>query len=155
MTQQITNAERAEGLVKGYMLGSLGVGLVPYPAVDMAVLVAIQLKMLHNLAKIYAVDFSQELAKEVVTSCLGGVFPVSMASQLSRFIPVYGVLVKGVSTAAFAGAFTYAVGKLFIQHFESGCTFLTLDPAQVKAYFASEFAQGKVEVNKNFVGIKP
>ncbi len=155
MTEQITNADRAEGLVKGYMLGSLGIGLVPYPGVDMAVLVAIQLKMLHNLAKLYEVDFSNELAKEVIASCLGGIIPGALSSQLSRFIPVYGVLVKGISTAAFAGALTYAVGKLFIQHFESGCTFLTLDPAQVKAHFAHEFEQGKVEVNKNFVGIKP
>jgi uncharacterized protein (DUF697 family) len=155
MTEQITNADRANGLVKGYMLGALGVGLVPYPGVDMAVLVAVQLKMLHSLAKIYAIEFSDELAKEVVTACLGGVIPVSLSSQLSRFIPVYGVFIKGVSTAAFSGAFTYAVGKLFIQHFESGCTFLTLDPHQVKAHFATQFEQGKVEVNKNFVGIKP
>lgn len=158
MAEQIAKIDKANALIKGYMLGSLGVGFVPAPMLDMALLVGVQLKMLHSLSKVYDVEFSEELAKEVVTSCLGSVSSVSLSvnfAQSLKFIPVYGWLIKGVSTAVFAGAFTFAVGKLFMQHFESGCTFLTLDPVQVKQYFANQFEQGKVEVNKSFIGIKP
>jgi hypothetical protein len=42
-----------------------------------------------------------------------------------------------------SGASTYAIYKVFIQHFESGGTFLDLDPAKVKSYFAEQFTKGK------------
>jgi uncharacterized protein (DUF697 family) len=158
MTEQTTQIDTAEALIKKYMVAALGVGLVPYPMLDMAVLVGVQMKMLHSLAKIYEVEFSEELSTKVVSSCLGSVIPVSLSLGLNhwlRFIPIYGWLLKGVSTSAFAGAFTYAIGKLFIQHFESGGTFLTLDPQQVKDYFATHFEQGREEVSRNFVGVKP
>jgi hypothetical protein len=32
---------------------------------------------------------------------------------------------------------------VFVQHFESGGTFLDLDPAKVKAYFSEQFERGK------------
>ena len=41
------------------------------------------------------------------------------------------------------GASTYAVGRVFIQHFESGGTFLTLDPDKVKAHYRAEFERGE------------
>jgi hypothetical protein len=43
-----------------------------------------------------------------------------------------------VSSPAFASASTYAVGKVFIQHFATGGTFLDFDPDKVKAHFAAE-----------------
>lgn len=158
MTEQTTQLETADSTLKKYMLAALGVGLVPYPLLDMAVLVGVQLKMLHSLARVYEIEFSEQLGKEVVTSCLGSVIPTSLSfnvTHLLGFVPVYGWLIKGVSTSAFSGAFTYAIGKLFIQHFESGNTFLTLDPQQVKDYFAKQFEQGKAEVSKSFIGMKP
>lgn len=158
MNEPTNPTDAAATTIKHAMLAALGVGLVPFPVVDMAVLVGIQLNMLHKLAGIYGADFSSELGKEIIAASLASVMPVSLsfnASYLLKFVPVYGWLLKGVSTSAFAGAFTYAVGKLFVQHFESGNTFLTLDPQQVKAYFASQFEQGKAEVSKSFVGVKP
>jgi len=47
---------------------------------------------------------------------------------------------------AVAGASTYAVGQVFIQHFESGGTFLDFDPEKVKGYFAEQFEKGKLAV---------
>jgi hypothetical protein len=42
-----------------------------------------------------------------------------------------------------SGASTYAIYKVFVQHFESGGTFLDLEPAKVKSYFSEQFAKGK------------
>ncbi|MEZ5671856.1 MAG: hypothetical protein R3E08_05540 [Thiotrichaceae bacterium] len=41
------------------------------------------------------------------------------------------------------GAATYAIDKVFVQHFESGGTFLDFDPEAVREHFAAEFAKGK------------
>jgi predicted exporter len=46
----------------------------------------------------------------------------------------------GVSTIG--GATTYAIGEVFIQHFEAGGTFLTFDPEKVRKHFEAEFEKG-------------
>jgi hypothetical protein len=50
----------------------------------------------------------------------------------------------GISVAALSFATTYAVGNLFIQHFESGGTLLDFDPAKTREYFATQFKQGQM-----------
>lgn len=159
MVASDTTTARAETIVKRYMLGAVGVGLVPFPLVDMAALVALQLTMLHSLATLYAVEFSSQLGKSVIVSLVGGGVPVALSFQVARVavksVPLYGWVAGLISTSLFGGASTYAIGKVFIQHFESGGTFLTFDPQQVREYYAQQFAQGKAEVKKSFVGIKP
>ena len=135
------------------MLGALAVGIIPIPLVDLAILSGIQLKMLHSLARLYAVEFSGELGKSLIASLLGGGVSVSLAGLLKRILP-YGFVTGMISTSIFGGASTYAVGKVFIQHFESGGTFLNFDPQQVKDYYAKQFEKGKEEV-KSFAGTKP
>jgi hypothetical protein len=45
--------------------------------------------------------------------------------------------------AAFCGASAWALGKVFIRHFESGGTLLTLDPVEAKEHFKEQFAEGQ------------
>ena len=40
---------------------------------------------------------------------------------------------------AFNAAATYALGRVFIQHFECGGTILDLDPDKVREHFRREF----------------
>jgi uncharacterized protein (DUF697 family) len=163
MAESDTKTTRAEAIVKKYMLGALGVGLVPFPLVDIAALTGIQLKMLHSLAKLYEVEFSRQLGKSLIASLLGGGFPVALSFNVARLVvisvPFYGwaayLISTSISTSLFGGASTYAIGKVFIQHFESGGTFLTFDPQQVRDYYAQQYEQGKEEARKSFAGVKP
>ena len=41
------------------------------------------------------------------------------------------------------GASTYAVGKVFVQHFEMGGTLLDFDPTKTKEFFAREYKEGQ------------
>ncbi len=149
----------SDQVLKKYMILSMAVGLVPLPLVDVAALTGIQLQMLSKLAKSFDVEFSKELSKTVLGSLLassGSVLATTTTSRfLLRFAPGGGAVVAGVNTAVFAGASTFAVGKVFVQHFESGGTFLTFDPEKVREYFASQYKQGTVEVGKSFAGIRP
>jgi uncharacterized protein (DUF697 family) len=159
MAESDPRLAQAEAIVKGYMLGALVVGLVPLPLVNMAALVGVQLKMLHSLANLYEVEFSSQLGGSLIASLLGGGIPVSLSFQVARFavksLPLYGWVAGLISGSLFGGAATYAMGKVFIQHFESGGTFLTFDPQQVRNYYAQQFEKGKEEVRKSFVGVKP
>lgn len=157
MTEQNIKTAEAERIVNRYMLGASAVGLLPFPWIDLAALIGIQLKMLHSLANLYEVEFHQHLGKSAISSLLGGGTPVSFSAQLGSMVksaPLYGTLMGAVSTVLLGGASTYALGKVFIQHFESGNTFLTFDPAQVREYYAKQLLNGKIAVN-NSIGIRP
>ncbi len=141
----------ANETVKRYMLGALGVGVVPFPFVDLAVLSGIQLKMLHSLAKIYDVEFSTQLGKSLIASLAGGGGSLSLYSLVTPL----GRIARMAGLAFYGGASTYAIGRVFIQDLESGGTFLTLDPDKVKSYYAEQYEAGKTEIKKSFAGIKP
>jgi uncharacterized protein (DUF697 family) len=63
-------------------------------------------------------------------------------------IPVVGSVLGLVTTPMVASASTYALGKIFIQHFESGGTFLDFDPSKVKTHFSQQFEKGKTIVSE-------
>jgi uncharacterized protein (DUF697 family) len=149
---------QAEQTIKKHMLTALAVGLVPLPWLDLAALAGLQINLVRSLAAIYGVEFSSEIGKSAVGALLGGSVPVSLSANLGRLakgIPGIGWALGGASVALLGAASTYAVGKVFVQHFESGRTLLTFDSAQVKAYYAQQYEQGKQEVRKNFSGLKP
>ncbi|MBF0153453.1 MAG: DUF697 domain-containing protein [Magnetococcales bacterium] len=141
-----TNLQRANATLKNYMKGGGAVGLLPFPYVDMVLLTGVQMKMLHSLCKIYGVKFTKDIGKTALSTLLGGALPstagLGIASSL-KTIPTLGTAAGIVSTSILGAATTYAVGKVFIQHFESGGTFLNFDPEKVKQYFAQEFEKGK------------
>lgn len=149
----------AEQLVRKHMMAALAVGLVPLPLVDVAALTGIQLRMLSRLSAIYKVEFSEQLGKSVIGSLLGSSGSVLASTASTRFIlqliPLGGWVAGIVSTAVFAGASTFAVGKVFIEHFSSGGTMLTFDPEKIRKFYTQQLAQGAVEVHNSFAGVKP
>ena len=157
--EEIKNrTNEANNIVKKYARGALGVGFVPLPLLDFALLSGIQLKMLHQLAQLYKVEFSENLAQPAIAALLGGAIPVSFSLNLASFVKsvsVYGLAAGMAGTAFFGSASTYAVGKVFIQHFESGGTFLNFEPQQEKEYYAQQFEKNEKQMRKSFVGIRP
>jgi uncharacterized protein (DUF697 family) len=139
-------AGRLEKRAKNYILASMGVGLIPFPMVDMVALFGIQLDLIKKLSEEYDVPFKQDIVKSIVSSLLGGIVPQSLGSVVAsmiKFIPVIGQTTGAITMPVVSGAATYAIYKVFVQHFESGGTFLDLDPATVKSYFSEQFAKGK------------
>jgi uncharacterized protein (DUF697 family) len=139
-------AARLEKLAKHHILASMGVGLIPFPLVDMVALFGIQLDLVKKLSVEYDVPFKQEIGKSIISSLLGGFLPASLGGAIAsiiKFIPIIGQTTGAVTMPVVSGAATYAIYKVFVQHFESGGTFLDLDPAKVKSYFSEQFARGK------------
>ena len=138
--------QRIEKHAKNHILAAMGVGLVPIPLVDMVALVGIQLDMIRTLSSEYNVPFRRDIGKSVITTLLGGFIPVALGGTLSsliKCIPLIGQTTGAITMPVISGASTYAIYKVFIQHFESGGTFLDLDPAKVKSYFSEQFTKGK------------
>ena len=139
----------AEAIVNKYIPWAMGAGLVPVPLVDIAAVTGIQIKMLGEIAKTYGIPFSENSGKAVIGSLVGGVGAFSIAGgtvgSLVKAIPGFGTIIGAATLPVIAGASTYAIGKVFVQHFESGGTFLSFDSLEGKKVFSEKFAEGKAK----------
>jgi len=107
----------------------------------------VQLTMLQRLSKLYGVPYSENLGKAAVislASSIGGPgAALTIAASMVKIVPFFGTLAGGLSVPATFGAFTFAVGKVFTQHFESGGTFLDFRASAYRDYFREMFGRGK------------
>ncbi len=137
----------AKKIVRNHSLLSGVAGAVPLPPLGVALILANNLKMLHKLSSIYGVKFNKNLGKSAIGSFLGscGTFSISgrLIWGLSTVAPVAAPVISIATTPLFGVAMTYALGQLFVQHFESGGTFLTFDPEKVRGHYAELFEEGK------------
>lgn len=136
----------AREVVKKHALYAGGVGLIPVPIVNLAGVTALEVKMLYDLAHVYDIPFRQDRVKSIVSSLIGGIASTNIGYGtvgLFKSLPLIGGAMAVATLPLFASAITYAIGKVFIQHFESGGTFLDFDPDRVRAYFATQFGKGK------------
>lgn len=138
--------KEAEKIIRNHIYGAMGIGLIPVPLVDVVALTGVLLNMLRRLSKLYEIPFSKDTGKNLIASLLGGTIPVSVSGTLAsmiKAIPIIGQTTGALTMPATAGAMTYAVGRVFLQHFESGGTFLNFDPDQVREHYARLFEEGK------------
>src|SRR4051794_20211907 len=114
-----THEAAANQIVDKYVRWAAGAGLIPIPLVDIASVTGIQLKMLSDLSGLYGVPFAKNRGKSVLGSLLGSIVPTNMAygtvGSLLKAVPVIGTVLGVLTMPAFAGASTYAVGKVFVQ----------------------------------------
>ncbi|WP_256445802.1 YcjF family protein [Skermanella sp. TT6] len=148
-TERVMSNERitdANKLVSRYALWAAGGGLIPVPTLDIAAIVAVQIKMVSDLSKLYGVPFSQDRAKTVVSALIGGVLPGALAGgslavlgTVIKLIPIVGTAVGMAVSSGFAYALTQAVGKVFVLHYETGGSLLNFEPEKVRSHFEKEF----------------
>jgi len=125
--------DAAMHIVRRHMPWAAGAGLVPLPGVDLASIATVQLHMMTALATHYGVAFNRDAAKSVAATLMATVLERSLAGGVGSLIK----LLPGMAAAA-----TYAMGRVFVMHFESGGTFLDLDPAKAEAHFREALAKG-------------
>jgi uncharacterized protein (DUF697 family) len=80
--------------------------------------------MVLDISKIYGQKADKELVRGAVATLLGTMAPASLAAPVAgsflKLVPGLGSLAGGASMAALGAAATYAIGKVFTQHFEDG-----------------------------------
>lgn len=123
---------------------ALGFGFIPLPLVDFVGISGVQLDMIYRLCRIYDIDFSTQAARSVIGALIGAGVPLQpiLTSGL-KAIPGIGTAAALFAAPTLAGASTYALGKVFVAHFETGGTLLTFDAAKMRSHFESALAEGK------------
>jgi uncharacterized protein (DUF697 family) len=137
---------KADAAVRNHAVGSAVVGAIPVGPLVMVILLALNLKMVHKLSRIYGVDFNEDLGRAAIYSFIGacgaGAIGGRVIFGLSTLVPVAGQFIQAVTVPVFAAGFTYGIGKLFTQHFAAGGTFLDFHPEEVREHFYAEFQKG-------------
>jgi uncharacterized protein (DUF697 family) len=154
-----TNDMLADRIVRQNMLWAAGGGLIPVPMLDIVAITAVELKMLKELAALYDVPFREDRIKSILVSLMAGLGAPALGAVISvsllKSVPILGTVSGYIAVPGAAAAFTYAVGKVFLQHFASGGTFLDFEPKKVREHFARQFEEGKVVAAKTKVEANP
>ncbi len=140
----LRNSE-AQNIVKNNVMTSMASGLIPVPLFDMITLTNIQFHMIQTLAEHYEVPVDN-INRSLITSLISGSLPVASMLGLGsifKSVPGIGTLAGSGSVLILSGATSYAVGQVFIKHFEEGGTLQDFNPSNAKKYFSDEFKKGK------------
>lgn len=154
--------EEAGDIVRKYMYWGGAVGLLPIPLLDLALLSGAQIKMLSELTELYGHTWKEKVARNAVTGLVSGVAAYGVTryvTSLFKAVPGAGAVAGVLTQTAVGAALTYAIGRVFILHYETGGTLMSFDPKKMREYFKQVYAEA---VNKekqgqrvSYAGIKP
>jgi uncharacterized protein (DUF697 family) len=143
-TAPSSTAERGEvanKLVDRFALWSGVAGLIPIPVVDVLAVGGLQIQMLRRLSQIYDVQFSENRGKALIAALAGTMIPATSgmgAASAMKAIPVVNILAAGFVMPVLSAGATFAIGKAFIQHFESGGTLLDFNPPDYRDFVKAQ-----------------
>ncbi len=141
----------ADEIIGQHVTFGMIAGAIPVPIVDIASVTAIQLDMIHQLSKLYDIDYDDERGKSLVGALIASGIGVSIGragASMVKALPGVGTILGIGSQVIFSGASTYAIGNVFKQHFESGGNLFDLDTVKSADAFKSFFDLGKEYAKK-------
>ncbi len=126
----------AMDIVQTHTLLSIGSSLIPVPLLDSLAVSAVQYKLIVALAHHYRADFEVQRARAVAASIGVGITqeafrstPVAAAfGTWVAGIPVIGVGLRQIGWPAILAAYTYVLGKSYVEHYETGGQFANFKP---------------------------
>ncbi|MFL6798333.1 MAG: YcjF family protein [Xanthobacteraceae bacterium] len=143
-TTGLTGPERDEAaakLVEKFAMWSGAAGLIPLPVIDVAAVAGLQLQLVRRLSEMYNVAFAENRGKSIIASLMGSMIPATSGmgvASLLKSVPVLGTAIGTLTMSGVSAAATYAIGKVFIQHFASGGTLLDFDPPDYREFLKGQ-----------------
>jgi uncharacterized protein (DUF697 family) len=154
-----TRLTQAQSLVNKRALWAAGAGLIPVPILDVAGIFAVQVNLINELSKLYDIPFSKHKVKNLIAPLIGsvgaGYATAPGVTSLFKFMVGPGTIAGILATSTIGSAATYAVGRVFVQHFEAGGNLLDFKPELVKNFFEQQFQEGLKKAEKAKAEAKP
>ena len=103
--------------------------------------------MISDLSQAYGQPVRTEAVRGVVSVLLGTLLPAGVTGALLgsgvKTVPVVGTILGMASMAAFGAAASYAIGRVFVRHFEKGGSLESFSADAVKDELKAEFSKAK------------
>jgi uncharacterized protein (DUF697 family) len=137
---------KVDSIIRKSVYANFGVGIIPIPFVDWAGAAAVQLAMTKKLAAEYGVEFKEGIAKKIIATVVGagiGVAATPLVKSLVIGIPIVGLPLAATSMPMMNALSTYAVGRMFVNHFEKGGDFVNVNYEVMKQHFKDAYANSR------------
>ncbi|PHN04484.1 DUF697 domain-containing protein [Flavilitoribacter nigricans] len=143
-----TEAKReADSVIKLHARLATAAALVPVTGVDVALVTAVQVRMVKQIAEAYDVPFDEDAVKVGVSSIIGATIARLVAygaREAFNAFSQFGSLADNLTNAAISGFFTAATGEIYSMHFEGGGTLATLDVSDFIDYVSEQIRSGEL-----------
>jgi uncharacterized protein (DUF697 family) len=145
----LSRSDASSGLIKSACAWAAASSLIPLSGADIAALAAVQANLVINISSLYGEKVEKYAVSGVIATLLGTLLPAYAATYAltaaAKVIPIPGVgsLLSFPAIAGSNAAATYAVGRVFVSHYENGGTFASFSPTAAKDSLMSEFAAKK------------
>lgn len=137
-------AESAHPHIVGYALAAAGMGALPL--VDLALVPALQMKMLHTLGSIYQRPWTTRTISEFFGALGAGFFGELvlrwMGRSLVKLVPAWGQTLGAVWGASTSGALTFALGKAAVFYLSRQGEGVPIDSASLRKVYAGALEKG-------------
>jgi uncharacterized protein (DUF697 family) len=101
----------------------------------------VQLQLLRRISQIYGVPFAENRGKALIASIAGAMIPATSgigAASLLKTVPILGTAAAVFVMPTLSAGATYALGKAFIKHFQSGGTLLDFNPPDYREFIKAQ-----------------
>lgn len=137
-------ADAAHPHIVGYSLAAAGVGALPL--VDLAIVPALQMKMLHTIASIYQRPWSNRTFSEFFSALGAGFFSELLVRWMGRglikLIPAWGQTLGAVWGASSSAAITFALGKAAVFYLSRAGEGVPIDSAALRHVYTGALEKG-------------
>lgn len=138
--------ERANKIIRNYIIAATGGGIIPIPAVSTAAITGIQFFMVRDLCKLFDVPFTNRKINVLVNAALSSVV-TQFAAMATKIIPGVSAPTKGLSGAAISGLVIATVGEFYKVHFQDGGNLDDASIGDLKTYFIEEYKRGDINAS--------
>lgn len=135
---------KAKKIIQQRTLYAASIGLLPIPILDALSVTGIQIWMIKDIAKLYNVPFKEHAVKSLIAVVVGNLGSIGIL----KFIPILGISLGGSAFSISAASATYALGRVFLQHFDQGGTLLDFNPSTSRAFFLELYHKNKQVLQK-------
>lgn len=146
-----------EKTIRSHVYMAMGLGIVPFSFFNAATVTAVQLKLVRDLSGQYGVSFKEGAARKIIAAVAGaGVSTLAtpLVESIVGGIPIIGLPLVIGTKPVLNGLTTYAVGRMFITHFERGGTFMSANFDALKEDFKSAFQNSREWLGNTISGKK-
>lgn len=140
-------AQHAYPHVVSYAISCGLLAMTPIPAASLPLVVTAQGKLFHSIASIYGLSLTRRSVYEVASAVgIGGLSFGIGVRELAKFLPGWGSLVAGLSTAAI----TYALGMTLCYYYAQTRQGHAFSPDMLKAVYEEQLKRGRELLKQRF-----
>ncbi len=133
-------------IIKNHVVATMSLALVPVPVFDVLVISAALVELVEKLTDLYGVPSDRPRFKTLVAALVGGLGSYWLSSlslySFSKVIPGWRWFAAGAAMPLSAGAVTYAVGSVLLQHLEAGGTLDERAVPHLQAQYRQQVKKG-------------